>query len=152
MNIWRYQTAEQIEIDAAIGRVYAVASNPEIVPSYAPEIARIEVVERLSDHTVIVRSYLRVANVTRPYLYRYHYRAPTHYSGVQQYGKILRGFFTLNFTKRSNRTTVLHTEGFFSTIPCFAWIIGFVYFRVISRGGLAKELVRLKNLVESGNV
>ena len=149
MNIWRYQTGEQLEIDAPIDRVYAVASNPEVVPSYAPEIARIELVERLSEHTVIVRSYLRVANLTLPYLYRYHYRAPTHYSGVQQHGKILRGFFTLTFTEQGNGTAVLHTEGFFSAIPCFAWIIGFIYFHIVARGGVKEELGRLKKLVES---
>jgi hypothetical protein len=150
VNIWRYQTGEQVEIDAPIDRVYAVASDPEVVPSYAPEIARIEVVERLSEHTVIVRSYLKVANLTLAYLYRYHYRAPTHYSGVQEHGKILRGFFTLAFTKRGDRTAVVHTEGFFSAIPCFAWIIGFIYFQIVARGGVAEELGKLKELIESG--
>lgn len=152
MNVWRYQTCEQLEIDAPIDRVYALASNPEVVPSYAPEVARIEVIERLSEHMVLVRSHLKVARMRLTYLYRYHYRAPTQYSGVQEDGKILRGYFTLSFSAKGNRTSVSHTEGILSVIPCLAWVIGFIYFRVIARGGMAEELGRLKTLVESGRV
>lgn len=151
MNIWRYESCEQLEIDAPIERVYAVASNPELVPSYAPEVARIEVVKRLSEHRALVRSYLRVAGFTLSYLYRYHYRAPTHYSGVQASGKILRGYFTLSFSQAGHRTTVSHTEGFVSSLPCFASIIGFIYFRILARGGVVEELGRLKKLVENGS-
>lgn len=99
MNVWRYQTSQQIEIDAPIDQVYATASRPDLVPSYAPEIARIEVEKRLSEHTVLARSYLRVAGLTLAYLYRYHYRPPTHYSGVQERGRFLRGYFNLTLAK-----------------------------------------------------
>ena len=152
MNAWRYQTYEQIEIDAPIERVYAVASNPEVIPSYAPEIARIDIVKRLSEHIVLVRSYLKVAGLTLAYLYRYHYRPPTYYSGVQEYGKFLRGYFNLSFRAQGNRTTVSHTEGFLSSIPCLAWIVGFIYFHVIAHGGIVDELGRLKRLIENGSV
>src|SRR5918911_3889553 len=97
MNVWRYQVCERLEINAPAEQVYILASNPELVPSYAPEIARIEVVKRLSEHTVLVRSYLKVARLTFGFLYRYHYRPPTHYSGVQEGGGLLRGYFTLRF-------------------------------------------------------
>lgn len=149
MNVWRYQTSEQIEIDAPIDQVYATASSPDLVPSYAPEIARIEVEQRLSEHTVRARSYLKVAGLTLAYLYRYHYRPPTHYSGVQERGRFLRGYFNLTFRQNGNRTLVSHTEGILSAIPCLAWIAGFVYFRIVARGGVEEELVRLRCLIEN---
>jgi hypothetical protein len=149
MNVWRYQTSRQIEIDAPIERVYATASSPDLVPSYAPEIARIEVEKILSDHVVLARSYLKVAGLTLAYLYRYHYRPPTHYSGVQERGRFLRGYFNLTFQSRGNRTVVSHTEGILSAIPCLAWIVGSIYFRVIARGGVEEELGRLRTLVET---
>jgi hypothetical protein len=148
MNIWRYQICESLEIDAPVDQVYAVASNPETVPSYAPEIARIEIVKRLSEHLVLVRSYLRVAGLTCGFLYRYHYRQPTSYSGVQAGGGLWRGYFTLNFKSSGHGTTVSHTEGVLSPIPFFAWISGFIYFQMMARGGIGEELGRLKNLVE----
>jgi len=149
MNVWRYQTSEQIEIDAPIDQVYATASSPDFVPSYAPEIAHIEVEKRLSEHTVLARSYLKVAGLTLAYLYRYHYRPPTHYSGVQERGRFLRGYFNLTFRRNGNRTVVSHTEGILSAIPCLAWIAGFVYFRILSRGGVEEELGRLRCLIEN---
>jgi hypothetical protein len=148
MNVWRYQTCGYLEIDAPIEQVYAAASSPELVPAYAPEIARIEVEKRLSDHIVLARSYLKVAGMTLAYLYRYHYRPPTHYSGVQERGRVLRGYFNLTFQPRGSRTVVSHTEGILSVIPCLAWIVGFIYFRVIARGGVEEELGRLRSLIE----
>ena len=152
MNVWRYQTYEQIEIDAPIERVYAIASNPEVVPSYATEIAHIDIVKRLSKHTILVRSYLKFAGLTLDYLYRYHYRPPAYYSGVQEHGKVLRGYFNLSFRAEGNRTTVSHTEGVFSSVPYWAWIVGFIYFHIIARGGIVEELGRLKKVVEDGSI
>jgi hypothetical protein len=43
---------------------------------------------------------------------------------------------------------VSHTEGILSVIPCLAWIVGFIYFRVIARGGVEEELGRLRSLIE----
>jgi hypothetical protein len=149
MNVWRYQTCEEIEIEAPLEQVYAAASNPELVPCYALEITRIEVVKRLSEHLVLVKSYLKIAGLTFVYLYRYHYRPPTHYSGVQEHGRILRGYFSLSFKAQGNRTAVSHTEGILSIIPCLAWVAGFIYFHVMARGGMLEELGRLKEIVES---
>ena len=148
MNVWRYQICESLEIDAPVERAYALASDPEMVPSYAPEIARIEVVRRLSEHLVLAKSYLKVAGLTHGFLYRYHYRPPTHYSGVQEGGSLLRGYFTLSFRPCGEGTSVSHTEGFLSPVPLLAWIVGFIYFNIVARGGMGEELGRLKNLVE----
>jgi hypothetical protein len=152
MNIWRYQTREELEIDAPVERVYAVASDPASVPDYAPEVVRIDVLRRLSEHSVLVRSHLKIARLPFAFLYRYHYRSPTHYSGVQRGGRLLRGYFTLTFHPRGTRTIVSHTEGLLSRVPCFAWLAGFIYFRVVARGGMCRELDRLKQLAESHTV
>jgi hypothetical protein len=149
MSVWRYQICERLEISAPVEQVFALASNPEVVPSYAPEVARIEVVRRLNEHIVLVRSYLKIARLTFGFLYRYHYRPPTHYSGVQEGGGLLRGYFTLTFKPCGSGTTVSHTEGIISPIPLLAWVVGFIYFRIIERGGMEEELGRLKTLVES---
>jgi hypothetical protein len=73
----------------------------------------------------------------------------THYSGVQERGRFLRGYFNLTFRRDGNRTVVSHTEGILSAIPCLAWIAGFVYFRIIARGGVEEELGRLRCLIEN---
>ena len=139
---------ERVEISAPIEQVYSVAADPDIVPSYALEIARIDLVKRLSPHSVLARSHLKIARLTFASLYRYHYHPPSHYSGVQEDGKLLRGYFSFSFQTQDNRTVVSHTEGIMSSIPGLAAIAGFIYFRILSRGGLAEELWRLKNLVE----
>ena len=149
MNPRRYQICESLTVAAPVEQVYALASDPEVVPSYAPEVARIEVVRRLSEHMVLVRSHLKVARLTFRFLYRYHYRPPTHYSGVQEGRGLLRGYFTLSFRPCAGGTAVSHTEGFLSPVPLLAWVAGFVYFRVMARGGAREELGRLKELVES---
>src|SRR5215216_4825587 len=125
MNIWRYQICERVEIDAPVEQVYTLASDPEVVPAYAPEVVRIEEVKRLSGHMLLVRSYLKVARLTFGFLYRYHYRPPTHYSGVQEGGGLLRGYFTLHFHSSGGGTTVSHTEGILSPVPLLAWVVGF---------------------------
>ena len=150
MKVWRYQTCEQVEIDAPVERVYTVAADPEAVPSYAPEVERIEVLERLSDHAVLVRSHLKVARLTFSFLYRHHHRPPLRYSGVQEGGKLLRGYFSLTFRPSGKKTIVSHTEGIASSIPGLAGAIGFIYFRILARGGIGEELRGLKHLVESG--
>jgi len=148
MNVWRYQICERLEIDAPVEQVYHLASDPEVVPSYAPEVARIEVLRRLSGHTVLVRSHLKVARLTFGFLYRYHYRPPTHYSGVQEGVRLVRGYFNLSFSPRGDGTVVSHTEGILSPVPLLAWVVGFVYFHVLARGGMGEELCRLKKLAE----
>lgn len=150
MNIWRYQTKSTAEIAAPVEQVYALASNPEMVPRYAPEIDKIEVVTKLSDQKVLVKSYLKIAGMTRAFLYVYHYRPPTHYSGVQQQGGLMRGYFTLTFRSSASGTTVSHTEGISSPLPFVAWFVGFVYYHLISRDGMRDELERLRCLVEAG--
>ena len=149
MNIWRYQMRMSVEIAAPVEQVYALASNREMVPRYAREIDKIEVVTRLSDERVLVKSYLKIAGMTRAFFYVYHYRPPTHYSGVQQQGGLMRGYFTLTFRSSGSGTTVSHTEGILSPLPFVAWFVGLIYFHLISRDGMRAELERLRTLVEA---
>jgi hypothetical protein len=148
MKMWRYQVSDRIEVCAPVEEVYAIATDPKIVPFYAPEIARIELVQRFDERRALVRSYLRVCKLTFTYLYRYHYRAPTHYSGVQERGSLFRGYFSFTFQSRGDRTVISHAEGISSPFPCLAWLVGFAYFRVLTHQGLRAELRNLKNLVE----
>jgi hypothetical protein len=149
MKVRRYQTREQVEIEAPIGLVYAIAADPEAVPFYAPEIERIDVLKRLGNHAVLVRSHLKVARLKFSFLYRHRHRPPVRYSGVQEGGRLLRGYFSLTFRPSGERTIVSHTEGIASSIPGLARLVGFIYFRVLARGGIGEELRGLKQLVES---
>lgn len=149
MRMRRYQGRDELEIDAPIQHVYRVAADAESVPSYAPEITRIELVDRLGERNALVRSHLRVAGLTFTQLYKYHYGPPTHYRGVQEKGTLLRGYFNLTFQARDGRTLVSHSEGILSAVPFPASLAGFIYFRVPARGGLEHELGRLKVLTEN---
>ena len=150
MKVWRYQARADVLIDAPVERVYAVTADPLVVPSYAAEVERIELVERLSERRALVRSHLRIGRLKLAYLYRYHYGRPTHYSGAQVEGRLLRGFFSFTFREKGKATVVSHTEGVLSPIPGVAWVVGFIYFRVLNRGSVQGELDRLRQLVEGG--
>ncbi|MDT4968200.1 MAG: Polyketide cyclase / dehydrase and lipid transport [Acidobacteriota bacterium] len=150
MKVRRYQMSDEIEVCAPVEKAYAIASDPEIVPSYAPEIARIELIKRLDEHRALVRISLRIFKLTLTYLYRYHYRSPTHYGGTQERGRLLRGYFNFTFKSRGDRTLISHSEGILSPVPCLAGLVGFVYFRVLSHRGVRDELRNLKALIESG--
>ena len=144
----RYQVSDRIEIRAPVERVYGVAADPEAVPAYAPEVKRIECVRRISYGVDLVRSHVRVSVLTFAYLYRYSYRPPTHYSGVQVGDGLLRGYFSLSFRAHGDCTLVSHSEGILSSVPGLARALGFLYFRVLARGGVREELEGLKRLVE----
>jgi uncharacterized protein YndB with AHSA1/START domain len=151
MKVWRYKVREELRINAPVTRVYAIATDPSIVPSYAHEIHRIEVLERHSERSASVRSYLKIAGLSFPFSYKYRYRPPAHYTGVQQGSRTLRGSFSFTFREASDGATIVsHTEGITSSIPFVAHLAGFIYFRLLAPGGLREELERLKRLVESG--
>ena len=148
MRTRRYQVCERVEVGAPVERVYAVASDPETVPRYAPEVERIEVVERCGARAARVRSHLRIAGLRLVFPYRYRYSPPLGYSGVQEGGALLRGYFAFSFHGDGARTHVSHTEGILSPVPGLARLAGFVYFRLLGRGGMARELASLKRLAE----
>ena len=149
MGVWRYQTCGTIEINASAEQVYALVSNPDVVPSYAPEIRKIEVVKHFGNGSVLVRSYFKVGGMTFPCLYRYQYRPPRYYGGFQRGGKLLRGYFSFSFTAAGGRTKISHTEGLLSSVPGLASVAGFIYFRLLSRHGIEQELAKVKELVEA---
>ena len=148
MTVWRYQTCKTIDINASIEHVYAIASDPKMVPSYAPEVRKIEVLKDVGDESLLVRSYFNLGGLTFPSLYRYHYRRPRYYAGIQERGRLLRGYFRFSFAAEGDRTSVSHTEGILSSVPGLARIAGIIYFRLLSRRGMEQELRRLKALVE----
>ena len=151
MKTRRYQVSERVLVGAPAERVYAVAADPETVPRYAAEVERIEVLERLGTRAARVRSHLRVAGVRLVFPYRYRYSPPRAYSGVQEGGALLRGYFTFSFRAEGARTLVSHTEGLLSSVPGLARLAGLVYFRLLGRGGMRRELAELKRLAEGGD-
>lgn len=145
-----YKVREEIEINAAVEQVYAVATDTALLPHYVPEITRVEVLQTLNDSQQLVRSHIKVGPVSIAYLYRYRYIPARYYGGVQEKGKLFRGYFGLRFKPRGEHTLVIHTEAIMSPVPGMAAIAGFIYFRVLARGATSKELNRLKELVERG--
>lgn len=152
MRTWHYQVHNQIQINAPIDRVYTTTSNPEVVPTYAPDIRRVELVEKLSNGEALVRSHLKVAGLPFVYLYRYRYHPPIYYGGVQERAPFVRGYFSFSFERRGEETVVSHTEGIMSRIPGLATLLGIFYFHVLARDLIRKELLRLRNLVENQSV
>jgi uncharacterized protein YndB with AHSA1/START domain len=147
---YRYVERAEVEIAAPIGRVYAVSTDPTLVPRYAHEVASIDVLERPDERTAIVCSHLHLGPARVGFRYRYRYRPPTHYIGVQLGRGLVRGYFTFAFEARGGATLVSHAEGVISKVPGLALMVGLVYFRALGGGGLRGELERLKALVESG--
>ena len=145
----RYAEQGRVEIQARIEQVYRIATDPDLVPRYAHEVAGIETLHWLDPRTRLVRSHVRVGPVRIRFVYRYRYRPPTHYSGVQQGGRLLRGYFTFAFEARGDCTLVTHAEGVLSPMPGLAAVAGLVYFRGLGGDGVRGELERLKELVES---
>jgi hypothetical protein len=149
MALRRYQVGSRIVIDAPIARVYAIASDPQLVPLYAGEVKRIDVIERRSNGSARVRSHLRFFGFTFVFDYRYRYKPGLFYCGVQRGRNVLRGYFAMRFRSAGESTEVEHTEGLISPIPGVARLIGWLYFRLLPSDSIDDELLRLKRLVES---
>lgn len=147
MRRGRWQVRDEILIDAPIERVFDVATNPQLVPKYADEIARIDVVEHISAREAVVRSVLKLGPLRMPCRYRYRYRRPRMYSGVQEGAKLMRGYFAFSLREEGSGTRVRHVEGIESGLPGLARLAGFVYFGLLRRGALEPELRRLAELV-----
>ena len=145
MRPGRYQVRGEILIDAPMERVFDVASDPRLVPRYADEIARIDVLQRSSEQEAIVCSVLKLGPLRLRFRYRYRYRRPRMYAGLQDRG-LLRGYFSFSFRPEGASTRVQHVEGLESNVPGLAKLAGFIYFRLLGRGDLAAELARLADL------
>jgi hypothetical protein len=142
-------------IDAPIERVYAVASDPQMVPKYAGEIVRIThragFARSGRGATRFVQSHIRVCGFTIPFDYRYRFVPPTHYSGVQIGRALVRGFFWMRFKSIDDgaATEVQHVEGITSRIPLLARFAGWIWFRLLAPDGPGDELRGLQQLIES---
>ncbi len=128
--------------------MYAIAVDPAVVPRYASEIARIEVLSR-RDGVAHVVSHLRVLGFTMAYRYRYRYHQNSYYGGVQEGGRLVRGYFTMRFhAVGEQQTRVSHVEGIMSRVPGVARFVGWIYFRLLGGDDIDSELQRLKTVVE----
>lgn len=144
----RYVDLTRIAIRAPVERVWALATDPQVVPRYAREIVRLEAIEVLPGGDRLVRSHMRLGPLVWRVRYRYRYRRPAAYAGIQE-GGLLRGFFAFSFRARGEMTIVRHAEGVLSRLPGLAPAAGLLYFRLLHpRGGPRAELWRLKALAE----
>ncbi len=149
MRARRYEHRDRIQIAAPIARVFAVASDPEMVPRYAGEVRRIETLSVDSRGGREVLSHIRMAGMTVRFRYRYRYSPPHFYGGVQRGGGPVRGYFTMRFHAiGEDATEVEHVEGIVSGVPMLARIVGWLWFNVLSPDGVDDELLKLKTLVE----
>ena len=136
----------RVFIAAPPAAVYRVAADPAVVPRYAREVRRIEILGRDGDRAR-VRVHLRVGPLTLRPVYRYVYRPPRLYAGVQEGGGLVRGFFGMTFRPEGAGTRVAHVEGIRSPLPLLARALGRA---VLRRRAIEQELARLKRLVEEG--
>lgn len=143
----RYQVRARALIPAPVERVFDVASDPALIPLYADEIDRIDLLRRRGDGQAIVRSWLRLFGMKIAYRYRYRYRRPRSYSGVQAGRALVRGYFIFSFRPQGQSTVVQHVEGLESAVPGLALLAGTIYFRLLGRGDLRPEVERLAQLV-----
>jgi hypothetical protein len=149
VSVKRYMVSAQVIVDASPDRAYAVASDPDLIPQYENGISRIEVIEQVGPLERVVRSTLRIFGTERQFIYRYRYSPGRHYSGVQQEGAMVRGFFSFAFSATGAGTCIVHREGVFSRVPFAAATVGFLYFTLLGRNGISSELARLKHLIET---
>src|SRR2546421_12057379 len=148
MRSRRYQVNGHILIRAPREKVYAIATEPTLVPRYVDDIARIEVLGNPARGKADVISHLRFGPIVVKCRYVYRYAPPAYYGGIQARGWLMRGYFSFHFRRCDGGTEVSHSEGIISRIPGLSAIAGFIYFRMMSNSGLQQELEKLKKLIE----
>ena len=149
MKVNRYSVSREIVVAGSPERAYAIASAVDLIPVYEDGISQIEVIKEISSAERLVRSTLRFLGFDIAFIYRYRYSPSHHYSGVQESGSVVRGFFTFSFGSVPGGTRIVHREGVFSRIPLAATVVGWIYFRIFARDGLETELEKLKALIEA---
>lgn len=138
-----YRACAELNIAAPIESVYDTAVDPALVPRYAPEVRKFQLIEA-PDGEVHRLVHLAVGPLILRARYRYIYRRPTSYAGFQLDGRLLHGFFSMTFHPQDGGTLVRHVEGIRSPVPLLARAAGVL---VLSRRSIAAELDRLRELV-----
>lgn len=146
---WRYHVQRAHAVRAPVEAVYRIASDPHRAPEFAREISRIEPVRDLAPGDALMRCHMRAVGVPYSLLFHYHRHGPHVYGGRQQGRPLLGGFFSFRFRPTKEGTLVTHTEGLTSRLPGLAWLAGVVYYGVLARGKIERELARLARLAET---
>jgi hypothetical protein len=146
---WRFHLTRTRAVRAPVEAVYRIASDPRRAPEFAREISRIEPVRELTPGDAVMRCHMRAVGVPYTLLLRYHRRRPHAYGGRQQGKPWLGGFFSFRFRSTPDGTLITHTEGLTSPLPGLAWLAGVVYYGLLARGKIERELTRLARLAES---
>lgn len=150
MNLYRYQVSRRVRIDAPRQRIYALATDPRTIPRFSREVRSLTLLDPPGPIRR-ARCRIRIApGLAVPARYRYHYRGPAAYAGVQTHAPLVRSYFAFSFRDRGRAgTEVHHIEGFRASIPLLAPILGWLYFTLLNRHGLRTELDLLRLLAEA---
>lgn len=148
-RMWRYQRRATRDIPASTSQLYALASDPDRAPDISPDIDCITDLAPLDGGDRLMACDMRAMGVPYRRAFRYRRRHRKLYAGTQHGRGIVRGYFAFSFLPRPTGTRVVHVEGIRSRIPFLAWAIGRVYYGLLARGKIERELARLETLAES---
>jgi hypothetical protein len=148
-HLWRYHRRGERAIHAPVEAVYRIVADPVRAPEFAREISCLEPVRELGPDLTLMRCHMRAVGIPCTLLLRYRRRVPHAYGGRQQGRPLLGGFFSFRLRPSRNGTLVTHTEGLTSRLPGLAWLAGVVYYGLLARGKIERELARLSRLAET---
>ncbi len=146
----RFQARATRTIDAPLERVWAITADPDAAPRFAPEIRRLEDRGPADDGDRLMRCYMRAGPIRYSALFRYRRRDGRLWSGRQVGRGVLGGYFAFALHRAGDGTRVTHVEGVRSRLPGVAGTVGWIYYRVLRRRKLERELDRLAALCQRG--
>lgn len=142
------QVAE-ISIEAPIETVFRFITDWRNVSLYERFIKRIEPVNHphTTDRQRWAISHFKLLALEKRSLYRYWSMSPRRYGGAQVEG-IFRGGFWFSLEEKGGGTRVIHGEFIKSRYKLLEWFLGFVFWRVLFRKDIQRQLYKLKELLE----
>jgi hypothetical protein len=141
--------AAEIFIDAPIETVFRFITDWHNVSRYEHFIKGIEPVSDLRpiDRQCWAMSHFNLFGIEIKSLYRYWSIPPRRYGGEQVEG-IFRGGFWFSLDEEHGGTRLIHGEFIKSRYRRLEWFLGFVFWRVLFRKDIERQLYKLKELLE----
>lgn len=141
--------AAEIFIEAPIETVFRFITDWRNVPLYERFIKRIEAVNspRTTDRHRWAVSHFKFLGLEIRSLYRYWSIPPRRYGGAQVKG-IFRSGFWFSLEEKDGGTRVIHGEFIKSRYKLLEWFFGLVFWRLLFRNDIQRQLYKLKALLE----
>lgn len=141
--------AAEIFIEAPIETVFRFITDWRNVSLYERFIKRIEAVDhpRTTDRQRWAVSHFKLLGLEIRSHYRYRSTPPRRYSGAQVEG-IFRSGFWFSLDEQDGGTRVIHGEFIKSRYKLLEWFIGLVFWRLLFRKDIQRQLYKLKELLE----